>query len=229
MLKSATGGLYLPREAVRTALSPRADGSIPRVLDIGTGSGKWVTDMGKEFPHAEVVGLDLVPVKPSSEAPPNCRFILGDCNTCLDDPSYESAYDMIQARCIVSGVIDYRKFIQHVWKSLRPGGVFFATNGRLGCWDEHHQTLKVGREGDPNRNDQITYMDDIPAWLKAMKDAWEDVGEKPLWIPIGAWNESQPLLLLQGHPKESVEKWAQNAKKELEELPFKHWAKLSGQ
>ncbi|KAG9048345.1 hypothetical protein FS837_000217 [Tulasnella sp. UAMH 9824] len=260
MLKSAIGGLYLPREAVQIALSPRADGTVPKVLDVGTGSGKWVTDMAKEFPHAEVVGLDLAPVNPSSTAPPNCRFILGDCNTCLDDPSYESAYDMIQARCIVTGVLDYRKFIQYIWKSLKPGGVFFATEGRMGSWDEHHEKLKIGAEGDPeyswnnlvslvgeamaDRNDQITYLDDIPAWLNAMKDAWEDVGEKPLWIPVASpelvfqgeamrqnclkYTESaQPLLLLQGHPKESVEKWAQNARKEMEELPFKQWAKVN--
>ncbi|KIO32946.1 hypothetical protein M407DRAFT_241200, partial [Tulasnella calospora MUT 4182] len=150
MLKSATGGLYLPREAVQRALSPRVDGSPPRILDVGAGSGKWATDMAKEFPHAEVVGLDLVPVNPSSQAPPNCRFILGDCNTCLDDPSYESAFDMIQARCIVSGVHDYRKFIQHIWKALRPGGVFFVIEGRLGCLDEHRQQLKARDEGDPD-------------------------------------------------------------------------------
>ncbi|KIO32947.1 hypothetical protein M407DRAFT_90895 [Tulasnella calospora MUT 4182] len=220
--------------------------------------------MAKEFPHAEVVGLDLVPVNPSSQAPPNCRFILGDCNTALDDPSYKSAFDMIQARCIVSGVHDYRKFIQHIWKALRPGGVFFVIEGRMGLLDEHRQQLKVRDEGDPDyswqhklvslvgeameaRNNQIKYLDSIPMWLKAMGDAWEDVGDQTIWTPLGAWNKSspelvfqgeamrenslkytesvQPLLLLQGYPKESVQKWVQNARKELEELPFKQWAR----
>ncbi|KAG8919177.1 hypothetical protein FRC00_011656, partial [Tulasnella sp. 408] len=247
MLKSATGGLYLAREAVQTALSPRNDGTIPRALDIGTGSGKWVTDMAKEFPHAEVVGLDLAPVNLSSEAPPNCRFIVGDCNTWLDDPSFESAFDMIHARCLITGVFDYRKLIQQIWKSLKPGGVFLVVEGRMGAFDEYRQPLKVGHERDSDRNDQLTYLDDIPAWLKAMNDAWEDVGEQPVWVPIGAWNKSspellfqgeamrqnvlkytesaQPLLLLEGHPKEAVEKWAQNATKEMEELPFKQWQK----
>ncbi|KIO32945.1 hypothetical protein M407DRAFT_18103 [Tulasnella calospora MUT 4182] len=264
MLKSAAGGLYLAREAVQRALSPRADGSVPRVLDLGTGSGKWAVDMAKEFPHAEVVGLDLAPVNPSSNAPPNCRFILGDCNTCLDDPSYESGFDMIQARCIVNGVLDYRKLIQDIWKSLRPGGVFFVIEGRLTTFDEHRQQLGVQDEDDPEyswqhklisltgeaiqaRNDQLKYLDDVPTWLKDMGDAWEDVGKEPLWTPIGAWNKSspelvfqgeamlqnclkftesvQPLLLLRGHPKESVEMWAHNARKELEELPRKQWSK----
>ncbi|KAG8911089.1 hypothetical protein FRC00_007083 [Tulasnella sp. 408] len=66
MLKSAAGGLYLGREAVQRALTPRADDSVTRVLDLGTGSGKWAIDMAKEFPHADVLGVDLAPVIPSS-------------------------------------------------------------------------------------------------------------------------------------------------------------------
>ncbi|KAG8916569.1 hypothetical protein FRC01_002989, partial [Tulasnella sp. 417] len=149
MLKSAVGGLYLAREAVQRALSSRVDGSNPKVLDIGTGSGKWAVDMAKEFPHAEVVGLDLVPVHPSSEAPPNCQFILGDCTAFLDDPLYENTFDMIHARCIMPGVPNYRKLLQHIWKALRPGGVFFVIEGRLALFDEHRQKLGVQSEGDP--------------------------------------------------------------------------------
>ncbi|KAG8925522.1 hypothetical protein FRC00_003890, partial [Tulasnella sp. 408] len=149
MLKSAAGGLYLGREAVQRALTPRADDSVTRVLDLGTGSGKWAIDMAKEFPHADVLGLDLAPVIPSSEVPSNCQFILGDCNTCLDDPSYEGAFDMIQARCIANGILDYRKLLRDVWKALRPGGVFLLIEGRLASFGEHRQPLGLQREGDP--------------------------------------------------------------------------------
>ncbi|KAG8897974.1 hypothetical protein FRC00_003588, partial [Tulasnella sp. 408] len=199
MLKSAFGGLYLAKDAVQRVLSPRTDGSVPRILDLGTGSGR--------------------------EIPSNCRFILGDCNTCLDDPSYEGAYDMIQARCIVAGILDYRKFVQHIWKTLRPGGVFFVIEGRLGFLDEHRQPLPVRDESDPARSDQFKYLDDVPAWLKDMDDAWEDVESQWIYTPIGPWNKLQPVLLMGGHPKELVEKWVQNARKELEELPFKQWAR----
>ncbi|KAG9048346.1 hypothetical protein FS837_000218 [Tulasnella sp. UAMH 9824] len=271
MLKSATGGLYLAQGAVHKALSARIDSLAPRVLDLGTGSGKWAIDMANEFPHAEVLGVDLAPVNPSScvaaevfspnratvtdynlqfrKVPPNCRFILGDCNICLDDPSYESAFDMIHARCIITGILNYRKFIQAMCKALRPGGVLFVMEGRPVSFNEHRQELGVQDEDDSARNDQLNYIEDIPAWLKAMGDAWEEVGDRSIWIPIGPWDKSspelaiqgeamrqdfliftesvQPLLLLRGHPKESVQKWAQNARKELEELPFKLWTKLN--
>lgn len=112
------------------------------------------------------------------------------------------------------------------------------------------------------------YFDDVPAWLKDMEGAWEDIGDQLIWITIGAWDKCgltscirrrprtdlhphlaspelvfqgeamrenclkftesvQPLLLLRGHPKESVQKWAENARKELEDLPFRLWGKVS--
>ena len=49
-------------EDVRRVLAPRKDSERqPAVLDIGSGSGSWMVDMAKMFPHADVVGIDLVP------------------------------------------------------------------------------------------------------------------------------------------------------------------------
>jgi len=36
-----------------------------RILDIGTGTGIWATDMADKFPDAHVIGTDLSPVAPS--------------------------------------------------------------------------------------------------------------------------------------------------------------------
>lgn len=47
-------------DAVRRTLAPRQD-VVPAIIDVGTGSGSWAIDMGRHFPHAEVLGLDLAP------------------------------------------------------------------------------------------------------------------------------------------------------------------------
>ncbi|KAG8954093.1 hypothetical protein FRC00_006036 [Tulasnella sp. 408] len=62
-LKAALGGLYIRQAApaVRRALQIRKDGDPNSILDIGTGRGCWVIDMAKLYPHAEAVGMDLVP------------------------------------------------------------------------------------------------------------------------------------------------------------------------
>lgn len=65
LLKKKRGGLFYAPQAVKRALAPR-DGSQPSILDVGSGSGSWVIEMARQFPHAEVVGLDLAPANLSS-------------------------------------------------------------------------------------------------------------------------------------------------------------------
>lgn len=50
LLKKKMGGIFMKPDAVRRALAPRQSGH-PAVLDVGTGSGSWVIDMGKLFPQ----------------------------------------------------------------------------------------------------------------------------------------------------------------------------------
>ncbi|KAG8897595.1 hypothetical protein FRB99_008052 [Tulasnella sp. 403] len=65
MLRLKMDGLFFRPDVVKQILAPRRN-PVPAVLDIGTGSGSWVVDMAKAFPHARVVGLDLVPANLSS-------------------------------------------------------------------------------------------------------------------------------------------------------------------
>ena len=46
-------------------LAPLDKKRLHRVLDVGTGTGTWATEMGELFPAAEVRGCDLSPVQPS--------------------------------------------------------------------------------------------------------------------------------------------------------------------
>jgi len=49
------------------------------VVDIGTGSGKWVIEVAEEFPSSRVIGLDLSPIQPTF-VPLNAEFIVEDVN-----------------------------------------------------------------------------------------------------------------------------------------------------
>ena len=59
-------GLYVVPEIVRKTLTPPNADIRPRVLDVGTGSGAWAIDMAREFPDADVLGMDLATVNASS-------------------------------------------------------------------------------------------------------------------------------------------------------------------
>ncbi|OBZ69220.1 hypothetical protein A0H81_10750 [Grifola frondosa] len=91
------GGLYPAAGLVRRALNPRADRT-PTIMDVGTGSGSWAIDMAKEFPHCDVVGVDLAPPQIDVALPANCRSIS-------------------------AGIRDFPTFLDELAKTLRPGGV----------------------------------------------------------------------------------------------------------
>ena len=64
------------------------------ILDIGTGDGSWVKDVGERFPGANVLGIDLSPV-PNEWVPPNCRFEIEDATK---EWVWEERWDLIHMR-----------------------------------------------------------------------------------------------------------------------------------
>ncbi|KAG8860268.1 hypothetical protein FRB91_004056 [Serendipita sp. 411] len=120
MLSMCFGGLTPCHELVESVLDP-SDGSEKRVLDLGSGSGIWYVEMAKKFPHAEVLGVDLV--SPRLENPPrNCRFEVHDINDGLS--KFYGTFDVVHARFIDSGLKDHHKFMLDAERCLKPGGVF---------------------------------------------------------------------------------------------------------
>ena len=62
----------------RLYLAPLSHESPPRrILDIGTGAGRWAIEMADEFPQAQIIGTDLSPVQPEI-VPPNLSFCIDD-------------------------------------------------------------------------------------------------------------------------------------------------------
>ncbi|KAH7176314.1 methyltransferase type 12 [Dactylonectria macrodidyma] len=47
------------------------------ILDLGTGTGSWASDMIDEYPDAEIVGIDLRPIQPAW-VPPKVKFLVDD-------------------------------------------------------------------------------------------------------------------------------------------------------
>lgn len=80
--------------------------------------------MAAEFPHADVLGIDIatpavVSQKPDM-IPPNCTFKIGDANKEVDN--HPEAFDLVHVR-LVWNLEDYHGFIYQIARNLRPGGV----------------------------------------------------------------------------------------------------------
>ncbi|KAG8953841.1 hypothetical protein FRC04_001471 [Tulasnella sp. 424] len=210
MLKAAVGGLYIRQAApaVRRALAPRKDGDLNAVLDIGCGSGVWVIDMARLYPHAEVVGMDLAPPNLVSPVPENTRFECDDANYGLSQYGAES-FDVVHARYITLGITDYRSLLQEACSILRPGGVLLTVDCDMLAYDENQQPITAIKEDEPgfsymNRlvvaaiegvmkcNPNAAAYHHTSRWIEEMgetESCWDDFGERAVWVPLGPWTE----------------------------------------
>ncbi|KAG9029522.1 hypothetical protein FRB95_005243 [Tulasnella sp. JGI-2019a] len=146
MIRLRYRGLYLRSDDVRRVLAVRT-GYTPTVLDIGTGSGIWAVEMAREFPHAQVLGIDLVsPVLPIPP-PPNCRFQSHDVNYGLD--RFGMTFDIINIRCVDQGITSQYGLVSAVEKALRPGGLFLSLGGSVKTYDVKEGFVSNKNEGEP--------------------------------------------------------------------------------
>jgi SAM-dependent methyltransferase len=72
---------------------------IQRVVDLGTGTGKWAIEFADSHPSAQVIGTDLSPIQPSF-IPPNCSFIVENVE---DDWIFREPFDYIHSRLVMLG------------------------------------------------------------------------------------------------------------------------------
>lgn len=194
-------GLYTPPDKVQQALQSRADGRQPAILDVGTGAGNWAEDMAREFPHAKVLGIDLNPVKISTEKPPNCKFEVRDASKSFGDLA--EAFDVVHVRAVENGLRNQRQSLTHFAQLLPPGGVLllgsvgmwlYGTDkellpcveesdprwSALGCLYHYFQTLMInqGREVDAFRRWE--------GWLQT-NPLYQDVTVTDVYSPVGPW------------------------------------------
>ncbi|KAF8512272.1 S-adenosyl-L-methionine-dependent methyltransferase [Gautieria morchelliformis] len=197
--------LYPARDSVRKALAPRQFGS-PAILDVGTGSGSWALAMANEFPHCEVVGVDLAPVRLAIPLPSNCRFEIDDAN--LGFAHYQESFDVVHARAVGVGIRDFLKLLSELASVVRPGGVLLFADGEMQLYDEQQQPLPVAEPGEEpfswtqlvfhatynsmkTRGSQVDTSSLLPLWLSRMEEL-ENAGSQKIFIPLGPWRKGDP-------------------------------------
>jgi ubiquinone/menaquinone biosynthesis C-methylase UbiE len=102
-----------------------------RILDVGTGTGRWAREMAAHFPQAEVVGLDIAP-PPADEQdalssgldlrPPNYTFVAGNVLEGLPFP--DASFDFVHMRALVAAIPHDRWdfVLGELLRVTRPGG-----------------------------------------------------------------------------------------------------------
>jgi len=84
--------------------------------------------MAREFPHCEVLGIDLAPVSlPPESLPSNCRFEIDDISLGLKN--LRGQFDVVFARAIGLGLKDFRKALADMEDCAKPGGMIIWIDG----------------------------------------------------------------------------------------------------
>jgi len=100
------------------------------ILDVGCGTGRWAAEMARDFPNANIVGVDLKPTSLTSNAilqghpapPDNLSLVQADVTQGL--PFAANSFDYVRMSIMLFAIPGpaWRPLIQEIWRVLQPFG-----------------------------------------------------------------------------------------------------------
>ncbi|RMJ27814.1 hypothetical protein PHISP_01308 [Aspergillus sp. HF37] len=187
---------------------------VKRVLDIGTGTGKWAVDFGDMYPSASVIGTDLSPIQPSF-VPPNVSFEIDDC---CDEWLFPQPFDLIHIRGLFGCVADWDKLYNQALQHLQQGGYIeqLETTMLLRSDDGSadgtvmREFQQLGLESSAKFGKSLNTAEEMKAGI--IKAGFVDVTEHSFKLPVGSWPKDRQLKALGRYQRlvweESIEMWS---------------------
>ncbi|VDB91586.1 unnamed protein product [Peniophora sp. CBMAI 1063] len=174
-------GKYPP--PMPTILAEDVSAGPKRVLDLGCGSGTWALEVAREFPHCEIVAVDLVPMQ-NEDMPDNCRSEVDDINLGLQH--FFNDFDVVHARYISAGIRNYEQLVDHMAEALRPAGLIEVVEIGLRLYDHNREPII------PNLGDDSPH---LARWMALLNMAVRQRGGSPDAADmLHEWMSVQPAL-----------------------------------
>ncbi|KIW02743.1 uncharacterized protein PV09_05815 [Verruconis gallopava] len=171
-----------------------------RILDIGTGTGIWCTEMGKKYPRCEIIGTDIAAVQ-TVPPQPNVKYIIEDAN---DENWGTKRYDYIHTRMMLGAFKDFRVIIKRAFDYLEPGGYMESQEmwPRAMCDDgtldpETHkfsEWIKYQDEAAMRLGMPLRIANKLKKWYA--EAGFVDIREEILRIPINGWPKDPRYKML---------------------------------
>lgn len=161
---------------------------VKSILDVGSGTGRWMHEIALEFPYTQVEGIDIEPPASHIRLPLNCHFTQGDILRGIPYPDH--VFDYTHQRLLVGGIPTYQWpfVVQELLRVTRPegyielletGNVFHhmgpATQQLKGWWD-----AGMGRAGF-----DLAMMPTIDALLARL--GLQNIHMETIQVPLGKW------------------------------------------
>ncbi|OTB03948.1 hypothetical protein M426DRAFT_59510 [Hypoxylon sp. CI-4A] len=169
------------------------------ILDVGTGTGIWVIEMGDAYPSANVLGIDLSPIQPQW-VPPNVRFLVDDVESQWLHP--KNHFDYIHSRHTIMAIKDWDKLLKTSHEHLKPGGWIelqeihhFPMSSNNSLTQDHpvSQYWKYVDEGLETLGVNFRFSDEGRIAALMRQCGYVNVTEKVFHIPIGTWPKNKTL------------------------------------
>ncbi|KAG6911375.1 hypothetical protein DXG01_001046 [Tephrocybe rancida] len=216
-------------------------GETKACLDLGCGSGSWILDVARDFPHCQAVAVDLVPMQSLSE--------VDDINLGLEH--FYGDFNVVHSQLISSGIKDFYTLIDQITKVLRPGGLAIIVEWDFHAYTPNHERivlntheikepwwprwLAFAKIAIKSSGGSVDAADNLQSWI-TNHPALEDPVYQEFWMPTSHWpkddfmkrigmtmgddicaflKSGRPLLLGSGVPESIVDELQHNATVEL--------------
>ena len=92
------------------------------ILDVGSGTGRWIFEMAQEFPSANVCGVDTDAPASHIQFSPQCNF--SECDVLQGFPYADNTFHYVHQRLLVGGIPTYKwSVVMHeLARVTKPGG-----------------------------------------------------------------------------------------------------------
>ncbi|KAF2641242.1 S-adenosyl-L-methionine-dependent methyltransferase [Massarina eburnea CBS 473.64] len=170
-----------------------------KILDIGTGSGKWAIEMGNYFPKAEVTGTDLSPIQPEW-VPNNVKFVIDDAN---EEDWMLDPLDFIHTRLLLGCFEDFREVIKTSFRHLKPGGwmesqeimpTVYCDDGTMAADWPYAEWVRTQDQAAMNVGKPMRIANKLKRWYE--QAGFVDVHEEVFKLPINSWPKDPQFKML---------------------------------
>lgn len=188
---------YLIRSILHGNSASPLRSDLTSILDVGCGTGRWVIEMARTFPGAQVVGLDIEPPPQSVQAlPSNARFMQANVLDRL--PFADRSFDFTHQRLLVLAIpaAQWPLVVGELVRVTRPGGYLELLEGgdlSLNAGPATQRFLAWWREASRARGFDTSLMERLGRLL--LDAHLRDVQMRIKQVPVGKWGGHTGALL----------------------------------